>query len=360
MSSESIWSCAHHSGRSKRPVCRCCRSPTLIGSRQRSSTSHLPRASRRFLFRQGWASALPCQIPTGRLLLLLPIRSHQPKPQRAMASTSQDKCPVDHAAIAQQNKCPVDHGDTHGASSEKCPVDNSTRSSWTSWFSSKPESNATSSASTTSAHPQISGNAQLPIERETSSIPRLDGSNWVYPSQAQFYSAMERKNHNPHATDMKVIVPIHNAVNERAWAEVMKWEAGQGGDKCGGVKLVSFKGRPKDLTPKARWKVLLGYVAPANIRMMGFEFITRYSRPFDRHDWVVDRCGTRMRYIIDFYTGHGQGPSANNLSFYLDVRPALDDWEGVRLRAERFWEQWIGASTQSTSSPPPTKPATAS
>lgn len=23
--------------------------------------------------------------------------------------------------------------------------------------------------------------------------------------------------------------------------------------------------------------------------------------PFDRHDWYVDRCGTEVRYVIDFY-----------------------------------------------------------
>jgi hypothetical protein len=28
-----------------------------------------------------------------------------------------------------------------------------------------------------------------------------------------------------------------------------------------------------------------------------------YQAPFDRHDWIVDRCGTKVRYIIDFYTG---------------------------------------------------------
>ena len=59
----------------------------------------------------------------------------------------------------------------------------------------------------------------------------------MYPSQAQFYAAMARKSHNPQEADMKVIVPIHNAVNERAWAEVMKWETGQGGEQCGGVYL---------------------------------------------------------------------------------------------------------------------------
>jgi cytochrome c heme-lyase len=57
---------------------------------------------------------------------------------------------------------------------------------------------------------------------------------------------------------MKTIVPIHNAVNERAWAEVMKWEAGRGGDKCGGVKLVNFKGKPGERSLRARWKGLIG------------------------------------------------------------------------------------------------------
>lgn len=71
---------------------------------------------------------------------------------------------------------------------------------------------------------------------------------------------MARKDHNPQAADMKTIVPIHNAVNERAWAEIMKWESGRGGEACGGVQLVNFKGRPNDKSPKARLNMLLGYV----------------------------------------------------------------------------------------------------
>ena len=73
--------------------------------------------------------------------------------------------------------------------------------------------------------------------------------------------AMERKNHNPQTSDMKTIVPIHNAVNERAWGEIIKWEAGRGGEGCGGVRLVNFKGKPGQMSPKARWKSLLGYVS---------------------------------------------------------------------------------------------------
>jgi len=88
----------------------------------------------------------------------------------------------------------------------------------------------------------------------------LSEGNWVYPSETQFFAAMARKNHNPETSDMKTIVPIHNAVNERAWAEVLKWEAGRGGETCGGVKLVTFKGKANETSPKARWKMLLGFV----------------------------------------------------------------------------------------------------
>lgn len=81
----------------------------------------------------------------------------------------------------------------------------------------------------------------------------------------------------------------------------------------------------------------------------------RYQQPFDRHDWLVDRCGHRMRYIIDFYVGRpprsgGLSAEANNpflpgastsseraqkMSFYLDVRPAPDTFEGIAMRLKR-------------------------
>lgn len=72
------------------------------------------------------------------------------------------------------------------------------------------------------------------------------------------------------------------------------------------------------MSPRARLNTLLGYTAP-----------------FDRHDWVVDRCGTKVEYVIDFYTGKGDGNGIKPMSFYLDVRPKLNSWEGVRMRAVR-------------------------
>jgi cytochrome c heme-lyase len=131
-----------------------------------------------------------------------------------------------------QNKCPVDHGSNTSAWQSLAPI-----------------------AAGHSGH----NSSNLSVERETSSIPRTDAANWVYPSEAQFFAAMARKQHDPQKADMKTIVPIHNLVNERAWMQVRQWEDGMGGDKCGGIKLVSFQGKPQQLSLRARWNMLLGY-----------------------------------------------------------------------------------------------------
>lgn len=165
------------------------------------------------------------------------------------------------ALVLIMSACPVDHSSLQKTSqaAPECPVDHTTRSSWRSFLpfaSSKPDPPPSSSAPV------------LSTSREVSSIPNAAGSNWVYPSEAQFFDAMARKNHNPEHNDMAVVVPIHNAVNERAWAEIQKWERGRGGDKCGGVKLVSFKGKPNELSPKARWKTLLGCILHTTLPLM--------------------------------------------------------------------------------------------
>jgi hypothetical protein len=72
---------------------------------------------------------------------------------------------------------------------------------------------------------------------------------------------------------MPVVVPIHNAVNERVWEMVLEWEklalassgavggaGGREGDKRES-RLVSFIGRPKDLSLRARFKGFLGFVS---------------------------------------------------------------------------------------------------
>ncbi len=161
----------------------------------------------------------------------------------------------------------------------------------------------------------------LDATRAVSSIPtgssEASGENWVYPSPQMFYNAMRRKNWQPAEEDMNAIVAIHNATNERVWSLIRMWEAEQG---CAEPRLVRFRGRPKDYSPKARILNLF-----ANKRL-----------PFDRHDWIVNRCGQgEVRYVIDFYSGAvapGQ-PAA----MHLDVRPALDS---PMLLAERLIMQF--------------------
>ena len=48
-----------------------------------------------------------------------------------------------------------------------------------------------------------------------------------------------------------------------------------------------------------------------------------YDKPFDRHDWIVDRCGKEVRYIIDYYGNDTE----QNIDVHLDIRPALDNFE---------------------------------
>jgi cytochrome c heme-lyase len=74
------------------------------------------------------------------------------------------------------------------------------------------------------------------------------------------------------------------------------------------------------MTPKARLNTILGYQAP-----------------FDRHDWIIDRCGKQVEYVIDFYAGRDEGKPGKSLNFYLDVRPKLNSLEGWQMRISRIF-----------------------
>ncbi|KAK9707950.1 holocytochrome c synthase [Basidiobolus ranarum] len=85
-------------------------------------------------------------------------------------------------------------------------------------------------------------------------------------------------------------------------------------------------GRPDRLSPKAR---VFGWFGT--------------PPPFDRHDWVVDRCGKEIRYVIDYYGGVDD-PESDTPVFHVDVRPAVDSlgsaWDRVRMAwREKFNEQ---------------------
>ena len=96
-------------------------------------------------------------------------------------------------------------------------------------------------------------------------------------------------------------------------------------DECKSPKLKSFGGKAKYFSPRARLRGWLGY-----------------ELPFDRHDWIVDRSGKEVRYIIDYYDGD-LDPGSHRFA-QLDVRPAMDSFEAIADRmkviftrsAERF------------------------
>ncbi|KAK0724436.1 cytochrome c/c1 heme-lyase [Lasiosphaeris hirsuta] len=258
-------------------------------------------------------------------------------PLTAHPGDNAEVCPVDHktreAWLKQARAAPATATPPHP--SPATPTTSpAPQSSWSSWlpFSRQqpaaplPSTPETTPATTLDSHRVISsiprsadpGPAACPSNHEVETGTSADGK-WIYPSEKMFFEAMKRKGYNSAAAaDMKTVVPIHNAVNERAWAEILRWEAPYvDSAKCGGPRLHSFAGLSEAMSPKARMNTLLGYTAP-----------------FDRHDWVVDRCGTRVEYIIDFYSGRGDG-KGQKLNFYLDVRPKLNTWEGVKMRALR-------------------------
>lgn len=205
--------------------------------------------------------------------------------------------------------------------------------------------------------------AALPELRVSSSIPRSGleddagggggtgvasplptSGTWLYPSPRMFYNAMRRKGHEARPEDMEVIVTIHNMVNEQTWQAVLRWENYY--HPGSQPKLGRFLGRPDDLSPRAWLRT----------------FLLGYRRPFDRHDWFVERAdGSTARYVIDFYSGRAAEPVPGSPvppSFHIDARPAIDSWQALYERmhysvqgaihrlSQAFRSPWGGGTTQ--------------
>uniref|UniRef100_A0A7S2TXD0 Holocytochrome c-type synthase n=1 Tax=Lotharella oceanica TaxID=641309 RepID=A0A7S2TXD0_9EUKA len=170
---------------------------------------------------------------------------------------------------------------------------------------------------------------QLESERVVSSIPRtsVDGlpshqeglegiDQWVYPSPKMFWNAMDRKGKHPeryNPEDISGVVRIHNFVNEKAWNEILKWEDMHASECPSGPSLTSFKGKYDKLSGKG--------------------FLNKYvpipgalGAPFDRHDWVINRCGKTVRYVLDYYKDENMQEEPK---IRLDVRPAPDSVDNL-------------------------------
>jgi cytochrome c heme-lyase len=122
-------------------------------------------------------------------------------------------------------------GASHKQQSTGCPVPHGNRSESLGAPQSCPSSK--NQMPTNLSQKPLPGQAiPLHTAREISSIPTAqqsgDSKYWIYPSEQMFFDAMRRKNWNPNEIDMKTVVPIHNAVNERAWSQILEWEKDTG------------------------------------------------------------------------------------------------------------------------------------
>ncbi|KAJ9530189.1 hypothetical protein QJQ45_023487 [Haematococcus lacustris] len=152
----------------------------------------------------------------------------------------------------------------------------------------------------------------LSVERVASAIPKGGtDSTWLFPSPQMVFNALRRKGKGDDVTedDMDGFIAAHNAMNEDTWRKVAVWERLHA-EQCSNPTLLRFQGKPHDLSPLARVRSW----------MSG-------QTPFDRHDWVVDRCGQEVRYVIDFYFYDEKAGTPE--AFEIVARPALDSLEAV-------------------------------
>lgn len=95
--------------------------------------------------------------------------------------------------------------------------------------------------------------------------------------------------------------------------------------ECAEPLLDHFEGKYGIHTPKSRLTELIFGLTP-----------------FDRHDWTVDRCGKKVKYIIDYYAS--TTPEGDE-EYSIDTRPAatlegLYDRARVAYRKYKAGESW--------------------
>ncbi|XP_013406969.1 cytochrome c-type heme lyase [Lingula anatina] len=238
--------------------------------------------------------------------------------------------PPGHPPMSSSSECPVQHGQRSPEPvyyPSECPMNRENEGPLPSGMG---DIDPTNMMPPPNQRPSPDQPFPLSTDRVVSSIPKGGTENeyWVYPSPQMFWNAMLRKGwrwkkDDISEEDMNGIIRIHNANNEQAWLEVLKWEAWHAKECCD-PKLKSFGGKAKDFSWRAKIRHWRGY-----------------DLPFDRHDWIVDRCGKEVRYIIDYYDeGHEVDPVTYQFTT-LDVRPAPDSVSAVYdIAKATFLRSW--------------------
>ena len=140
-----------------------------------------------------------------------------------------------------------------------------------------------------------------PVKHSPSPSTSTD-ENWVYPSPQQFKNALARKGKAAPLENVSMMVEIHNWMNEKAWSvrpvfpyslplcsslttttdyrdQVRRWEEQRSDFSTNDPKiaLARFQGRPQDLSPKARYHLMLGKLFPNTYSSV----ILSLSRPLE-------------------------------------------------------------------------------
>jgi hypothetical protein len=124
------------------------------------------------------------------------------------------------------------------------------------------------------------------------------------------------------------------------WCPLLTTQPLNSGADGAGVELLEFSGIHSRLSHKAHLYQLARRFFPSRFRlapipltvMIFTRHIFRFAHPFDRHDWIVRRPQTnkKVRYIIDYYSL--RKGIIGDPEFHLDVRPAMDSFENVKVR----------------------------
>jgi len=140
-----------------------------------------------------------------------------------------------------------------------------------------------------------------------------DGSGWLNPSAGQLYRSLKRKNKPIEYGDALDVAAVHAMVTSGTWDAIMEYEQLHS-SACESPKLARFHGMDGIYSLKAKMR----------------HYLLRQPWPYDRHDWVVNRCGEEVRYIIDYYSYPGD---EDEEMYTIDARPAPSNLGNILDRA---------------------------
>lgn len=103
--------------------------------------------------------------------------------------------------------------------------------------------------------------------------------------------------------------------------------------------IMEFERLPRPLSscrPEAVKFVQLLPNQPPTLKSRVLAALGQTPEAFDRHDYIVDRCGTRLRYTIEFL------PGLSETEFTVDARPCFNAGRGWVDRFVRrpLWLTW--------------------